>query len=111
MCSLCLTEKVLIATANNETSLNERSEVTRRCRHRDKMMLTNFLSNHPFVEEDQGRQEELFGLEEEDDSELEEEEEEPEQEGSRSMNDGEEDATSIFRRLRRNRATSYKHFY
>ena len=45
-CSLCLSEKVFIAKADRSTSLNERSEIMRRCRHRDKLILTNNLSLH-----------------------------------------------------------------
>ena len=41
-CSLCLTEKLLIATADQATLLNKRSELASRCRHRDRFKLRNF---------------------------------------------------------------------
>ena len=35
-CDLCLTEKMVIATADPKTTLNKRSELTSTCRHRSK---------------------------------------------------------------------------
>ena len=43
-CPLCITEKVFIARADQETSLNPRSEVMRKCRHKESLVLANFLS-------------------------------------------------------------------
>ena len=115
MCQLCLTEKVLIATANPTTSLNERSEITRRCRHRDNLVLTNFLSNHSQQqeriveeEEDQGGQEEEDELEGED---LQTREEEDVNRRNESDNDPEEEEVEGGRRLRKGRMTSYKQFF
>ena len=41
-CDLCLTEKLMIATANKATLLNKRSEIASKCRHRLKHQLWNF---------------------------------------------------------------------
>ena len=41
ICSLCNDEKVFIAINHNEDSLNDRSEMMSRCRHRDRLMLSN----------------------------------------------------------------------
>ena len=73
-CSLCLTEKVFIATADKETSLNLRSEITKRCRHRDNLVLTNHLSSHQRRRNKDGggedqREVDVIGREEEDDQE------------------------------------------
>ena len=38
-CQLCLTEKTLISLADRSTSLNKRSEIMGKCRHRDKWLL------------------------------------------------------------------------
>ena len=46
ICSLCNIEKTQIAIANPSTSLNKRSEILQRCRHRDKLVLSNNLSSH-----------------------------------------------------------------
>ena len=43
ICSLCNTEKTLIAIADKSSSLNKRSEILQRCRHRDKLVLSNSL--------------------------------------------------------------------
>ena len=125
MCSLCLTEKVLIATADRDFSLNERSEVTRRCRHRDEHLLTNFLSHHSSrntneeedpggpkevqggPEENLGGQEEDQGGQGEDQIDLEEDQQEQEEEEGQE----EEELPEGARRLRKKRVTSYKHFY
>ena len=42
-CHLCLSEKVHIAKGD-EGMINKRSEIMERCRHRDELMLSNFLS-------------------------------------------------------------------
>ena len=44
MCNLCNLEKTSIAIADPTTSLNKRSEILQRCRHRDKLVLANNLS-------------------------------------------------------------------
>ena len=114
MCSLCLSEKVLIATAEKETSLNERSEVMRRCRHRDKFFLTNSLSNHsrrrPIITE------ETEEVQEEDPGGPLEDSEEEEDIGQET--EGEDDDSILLpsidvgeRRLRRRRMKNYKHFF
>ena len=114
MCSFGLSEKVFIATADKETSLNERSEVMRRCRHRDKFFLTNSLSNHcrrhPIIleETDEVQEEDPGGTVE--DSE--------EEDGVRQETEG-EDEDSVLpptvevgeRRLRRRRMKNYKQFF
>ena len=41
-CQLCLTEKLLIATANKSCLLNKRSELASKCRHQNKFYLSNF---------------------------------------------------------------------
>ena len=46
MCNLCNLEKTSIAIADPTTSLNKRSEILQRCRHRDKLVLANNLSQH-----------------------------------------------------------------
>ena len=114
MCSLCLSEKVLIATADREISLNERSEVMRRCRHRDKFFLTNSLSNHsrrrPVITEEteEVQEEDPGGL-------LEDSEDE---EGIGQETEGEDDDSILppsidvgQRRLRRRRMKNYKQFF
>ena len=42
-CQLCLTEKMLIATAEKPTLLNKRSELASKCRHQNKFYLSNFV--------------------------------------------------------------------
>ena len=42
-CHLCLTEKTLIVMANRTCSLNKRSEIMNKCRHKDKFLLKNYL--------------------------------------------------------------------
>ena len=42
-CHLCLTEKTLIVMANRTCSLNKRSEIMNKCRHKDKYLLKNYL--------------------------------------------------------------------
>ena len=123
MCSLCLTEKVLIATADRDFSLNERSEVTRRCRHRDEHLLTNFLSHHSSgntnEEEDRGgpgRPEENLGGQEEDQGgqgqgDEQGDVEEDQQELEEEEGEEEEELPEGARRLRKKRVISYKHFY
>ena len=46
MCNLCNLEKTSIAIADPSISLNKRSEILQRCRHRDKLVLANNLSRH-----------------------------------------------------------------
>ena len=41
-CSLCTTEKVNIARGDPEVLLNRRSEIMKKCIHKDKLMLCNF---------------------------------------------------------------------
>ena len=41
-CQLCLTEKTLISLADPSKSLNKRSEIVSKCRHRDKIYLKNY---------------------------------------------------------------------
>ena len=43
-CQLCLSEKAFILRSDPELTLNKRSELLRRCRHRDSLMLSNFYS-------------------------------------------------------------------
>ena len=40
-CDLCLTEKVMIITANPDRILNKRSELISKCRHENKFYLRN----------------------------------------------------------------------
>ena len=40
-CSLCLTEKLIILLADKHTALNKRSEITGKCRHKNKFKLKN----------------------------------------------------------------------
>ena len=42
--NLCLTEKFTILLANQNTALNKRSELTGRCRHKNKFKLKNICS-------------------------------------------------------------------
>ena len=41
-CDLCLTEKLLIAKADQRTLLNKRFEIVSKCRHRNKFTLKRF---------------------------------------------------------------------
>ena len=41
-CDLCLTEKTIIALADPKTTLNSRSEILAKCRHKRKFCLINF---------------------------------------------------------------------
>ena len=41
-CDLCLTEKMLLATANRSSLLNKRSELVSKCRHQNKFYLSNY---------------------------------------------------------------------
>ena len=43
-CSLCTTEKVNIANGDTDKMLNKRSEVMRKCKHQEELMLDNYLS-------------------------------------------------------------------
>ena len=43
-CQLCLSEKAFILRSDPELTLNKRSELLRRCRHRDSLMLGNLYS-------------------------------------------------------------------
>ena len=50
-CQLCTTEKLFIATANQKTLLNKRSELISTCRHRRKFLLAQLCSTeHPTVD-------------------------------------------------------------
>ena len=42
-CDLCLTEKLMIISANKSTLLNMRSELISKCRHQNKFYLSNFV--------------------------------------------------------------------
>ena len=42
-CDLCLTEKLLIITKNDEFLLNKRNELISKCRHKNKFLLKTFL--------------------------------------------------------------------
>ena len=42
LCDLCLVEKTVIALANPETTLNSRSELLFKCKHKAKFCLSNF---------------------------------------------------------------------
>ena len=46
-CQLCNMEKTLIARQETSIALNRRSELMTRCRHRDKYLLTNWVTEHP----------------------------------------------------------------
>ena len=37
-CQLCMIEKTLIIIENEESSLNKRTEILKKCRHRDKQL-------------------------------------------------------------------------
>ena len=41
-CDLCLTEKLMISSAENKSSLNKRTELVSKCRHENKYQLRNF---------------------------------------------------------------------
>ena len=41
-CDLCLTEKLMISSAEKKSSLNKRSELVSKCRHENKYLLRNF---------------------------------------------------------------------
>ena len=41
-CQLCLSEKTLISLADPSKSLNKRSEIISKCRHKDKILLRNY---------------------------------------------------------------------
>ena len=43
-CDLCLTEKLMIISTNISTLLNRRFELISKCRHKNKLNLTNFAS-------------------------------------------------------------------
>ena len=52
-CQLCNMEKTLIACQDQEKALNRRGELMTRCRHRDKHILTNWVTqHHPQLEDD-----------------------------------------------------------
>ena len=40
-CDLCLTEKCVIASADQEHLLNKRTEIISECRHRNKYLIKN----------------------------------------------------------------------
>ena len=42
-CDLCLTEKLMIISADKSTLLNRRSEIISKCRHQNKFYLSNFV--------------------------------------------------------------------
>ena len=42
-CDLCLTEKLMIISADKSTLLNKRSEIISKCRHQNKFYLSNFV--------------------------------------------------------------------
>ena len=44
LCQLCLSEKAHILRADPRMTLNKRSELMQRCRHKDELMLSNFYS-------------------------------------------------------------------
>jgi len=46
-CQLCLEEKVMISTADPRTSLNKRSEIIAKCRHRKKFLLATITKKKP----------------------------------------------------------------
>ena len=56
-CHLCLSEKVFIARGDEQFMLNKRSEIMERCRHRDELMLSNFLSANTKRERKRKREE------------------------------------------------------
>ena len=42
MCNLCLDEKTLICSSNPDITLNKRSEIIQKCRHKEPFYLDNF---------------------------------------------------------------------
>ena len=40
-CDLCLTEKIIIARSDRKKSLNKRTELVFKCKHRNKFLLSN----------------------------------------------------------------------
>ena len=60
-CDLCLMEKTFIAKSDKGTSLNKRSEIMAKCRHRMPYLLNNYhgLEIQPIVEEDEDQTPEL----------------------------------------------------
>ena len=51
-CQLCNMEKTLIACQDQTKALNRRGEIMTRCRHRDKYILTNWVTQHHPLDED-----------------------------------------------------------
>ena len=47
-CNLCLEEKLLIMKSSKEKTLNKRSELFAKCRHRKKFSAQNFKSAHAY---------------------------------------------------------------
>ena len=47
-CNLCLEEKLLIMKSSKEKTLNKRSELFEKCRHRKKLSAQNFKSAHAY---------------------------------------------------------------
>ena len=43
-CNLCLAEKLAILQSNSATTLNERSELNSKCRHKNKFKLKSFIA-------------------------------------------------------------------
>ena len=43
ICDLCLTEKLMIISANKSTLLNRRSKLIFKCRHQNKYYLSNLM--------------------------------------------------------------------
>ena len=53
-CQLCNMEKTLIACQDQAKALNRRGEIMTRCRHRDRYILTNWVTHHhPRLDEDE----------------------------------------------------------
>ena len=46
-CDLCLQEKTIIAMSDPKKTLNSRTEILSKCRHRRKFTLRNFKRKHP----------------------------------------------------------------
>ena len=64
MCNLCNLEKTAIAVGDPNLLLNKRSEILRRCRHRDKLVLSNNLTRHRKRRAEEGRQDALDPVQE-----------------------------------------------
>ena len=108
-CQLCTTEKVYIASADRTTSLNCRSEVMQKCRHKEELVLANTLqirsAGRRQVQrrnrEDSGEEEDLGEMRQEEG-----EDGEDQEEGGQEL-----DVNSMMLRSMRRNRTNYTQFF